>query len=406
MPLLVWLVLPLLAAVVLVTDRERGRATARLIVPVFALATLDAASGTLDLSSLADWALATPSNGLFLSISLGLAIGGIGPWPPAAWRRWVAGLPLVLVLLANGVEAIHWPALLLGAVLGALPLLASGALPPRPLQPETRAGEAISQRGWAVVCTTVVLALLEPLLLTLVVPLVPLVWSRAPAHTLGLAPRQRVLPVLAVVLAVCIGWFAITIGGTPWLTLGGFAETAPLSPAAERLLGLAAVLLVLALLAPWPLHRLGVGIALAPAAVILAHRFATSLAPGGIVEWRTLAAMVLVPAAVGAAVRRYWSAALLSVAALMAMRFGWWPVAAALAAGIAALLPAGTRTVLNPLLGHRVSFPTARGIALLAAVGLAAAAPMLLADEVVLATLLGFGLATAAARSTVRASAE
>src|SRR5690606_24025283 len=130
--ILVWLCLPLLAAVIVLPPPLRGAATARLVVVTFGLATLAAAIGTLDPTALRTWAMADSSNALFVSVSVGVVVGGVAPWPPAGWRQWVAGVPLAVLLLANHAAALRWPPLILGAVLGALPLLLARGFPRLP----------------------------------------------------------------------------------------------------------------------------------------------------------------------------------------------------------------------------------------------------------------------------------
>src|SRR5262245_44166693 len=94
-----WLVLPLLASVALVPAVSRGAASARLIIPAFAVATLWKGADTFAPALLRAWASQGPAEGQFVSISIGLAIGGIGPWPPRQWSRWIAGVPLAVGLL-------------------------------------------------------------------------------------------------------------------------------------------------------------------------------------------------------------------------------------------------------------------------------------------------------------------
>jgi len=398
-----WLLLPILAAVAVVEPALRGRAAARLAVATFAVATLDAAVGTLSPAVLHEWAATEASNALFVSISAGLAIGAVVPWPRREWREWLPGLPLAVSLVAALVSVIQWAPLALGVVLGALPLLLANAFP-RSAAASRRVESFGSPRtAWSIAVVAALLALLEPLLLTLVAPLLPVVWRRGDDWRPVL--RTLTWPIIATVCAVFLGVLATTIAGSLLVRLGDFSLQAPTSLAAERLLAMLGAMVVIAMLSPWPLIGFGPGTVLGPAAVVLAHRFAVSLAPGGMPGWITLVAMVLLVPAVGAALRGHWAHSLVCLAALLALDGVAWTTVAAAIATVAAMATAWQGNG-NLLLGQRVSFPVARGTAVLAAVGLAVTPAVLLSDEVVLATLLALGLATAAARVTGPVPAE
>jgi hypothetical protein len=206
------------------------------------------------------------------------------------------------------------------------------------------------------------------------------------------------MPAVALALAAITGWLAMTIAGDPFVALGGFAMLAPLSPSAERLLGLLGVAVVVAMAAPWPLHRCAPGAVLLPAAVMLAHRFATNLAPGAMPTWRPLATLILVPSLVAAAHRGHWANALGSAAVLVALQPGVSTLVAAGVALLAALVVVRGSGAADPTVSRRVTFPESRGEAVLLAAAMALAAAAVLRDEVVLATLLVAGVASAAAR--------
>lgn len=390
-----WLLLPMVVVVGVVEPALRGRAAGRVVVATFAIATLEAAVGTLSPAVLHEWAGLNASNALFVSISAGLAIGAVVPWPRRAWREWLPGLPLAVALIAAFLSVIRWAPLALGVVIGALPLLLASAFPKSRPVVTTNQPTASPRAGWSITITATVLAFVEPLLLTLVAPLLPIVWRRSDEWRPTL--KQLSLPIIATIGAMSLGLLATTIAGTLLVRLGDFSLQAPTSIAAERLLAMLGATVVIAMLAPWPFTRFGPGTVLAPAAVVLAHRFAVSLAPGGMPGWLTLVAMILIVPALGAALRGYWAHSLVCLAALLALDGAAWTAAVAAVTTVAAIAVAwqGSR---NLVLGQRVSFPVARGTAVLAAVGLAVTPAVLLSDEVVLATLLALGLATAAAR--------
>jgi hypothetical protein len=390
-----WLLLPMLAAVAVVEPALRGRAAARLAVATFAIATLEAAVGTLAPAVLHEWAGTEASNALFVSVSTGLAIGAVVPWPRRAWREWLPGLPLAVSLVAALVSVIQWGPLVLGVVLGVLPLLLASAFPRSASVSRRVESFGTPRTAWGIAVVAALLTLLEPLLLTLVSPLLPVVWRRGDDWRPGLTTLTW--PIIATACAVLLGVLATTIAGSLLVRLGDFSLQAPTSLAAERLLAMLGVMVVIAMLSPWPLIGFGPGMVLGPAAVVLAHRFAVSLAPGGMPGWTTLVAMVLLVPAVGAALRGYWAHSLVCLAALLALDGVAWTAVAAAIATVAAMATAWQGNG-NLLLGQRVSFPVARGTAVLAAVGLAVTPAVLLSDEVVLATLLALGLATAAAR--------
>lgn len=399
MPLLVWLLLPPLLAIALVPGDQRGPTVARTLVASFALGTLDRGIGDLAFAALRTHAVGSPEGALFVSLSVGVMLGGAAPWPPRQWKGWTALLPLGLVALWAIWPGLRVGPLLLGGVLGAVPVLLGAALPATARG--TTAGEATGSprpTGWVLLGIAGLLALAGPLLLVVLTPLVPLGFAVARRTDFPGGLRQLALPTVATLAAIGLGWLGLTIAGEALAEVASFFRTAPVSPAAERWLALLAVITVVAMLAPWPLQRWGPGIGLAPAAAVLAHRFSLGVAPTVIGEWQPVLGLALVPSAVLAALVGRWPLALATVAVLAALGPGPLSALAAAVAMVAAVALVATTGDRNPLVSRRVTFAGAWWVAVLAAAGAATATVAVLAHEVVLATLLACGLACAAAR--------
>ncbi len=397
---LTWLLLPPLVAIALVPRRERGGAATRLIVAAFGLGTLVAGVGELGASTMRAYAMQSAGNALFVSLSAGLVLGAASPWRRSAWPSWASVLVLAAATAWPVVGLMHWGGYLLGAVLGTLPLALGRVVPassPANARDEPATLPVITALALSLVATA--LALAEPLVLVLLAPVVPLVWRAFPRHRAQIAPRQLVLPVVAALAVVALGWLALTIAGDPLVRLGTFFAAAPVSPAGEQWLGLLGLVLVLAMLAPWPLHRYGVGVLLAPAATILTWRLAGSVAPDVLAGWQPLVGMALVPLAVIAAWRGRWVEGLGAAAIMVAFRPGVVALIGAALAILAALAFAVTAPNRNMLRPDRVTFSGEWWVAMLAAAGVATTAVAMLQHEVVLATLLAGGLASAAART-------
>lgn len=400
--LLVWLLLLPLLAVALVPAPVRGPAVARVLVLAFAVGTFLIGVGDTSLPALTAFARDSPEGALFVSLSAGLLLGGALPWPPREWRHWLPAMPLVLA----GVVA-AWPAFrvgpwLLGGVLGAVPALLGSALPAA-AQPATvvAAPERTPIAGWIAVLVTVALAALDPMAAALLPPVIVVAAGAARPSWLPRGRVQLVLPVVATVAGVALGWLALTVAGDALAALSSFFVTAPVSTAAERWLALFAVITVAAMLAPWPLSRFGPGLVLAPAAAVLAFRLALSVAPSALGDWQPLLGLVLVPSAVMAALRGRWPTSLATVAVLAALRPGPLAVVAAAAAMLAALALVAVAPGRNLLDPGRVTFAGTWWHAVLATVGAVIGVMSVLQHEVVLATLLTAGLACAAARVRV-----
>ncbi len=360
----------------------------------FALGALATASGTLEPGELAQYAARTADNALFVSLTLGLVLGALGPWPPRVeWRSAVCAVPLVAALLATGWSTVRWAPLGLGMIFGALPLFAALALPGGG---QTRDSDLrTAAPGWWILIT-VAIAAAEPLLVT---ALLPLPWL-LPGRRAGWpdAPwLRRVMPAVGTVLLAGMIWLALTVAGTPWVRLADYAVLAPVSIAAERLMAVLALGAVVAFAAPWPLRRFAPVLVPMPAIVLLASRFAANLAPSGMAAWYPGTALVLVPSALIAALLGHWRTALGTVALLGGL-LGTPPgLIAGLVLATVAVLPSLRAVTADPV-RDRVTFFGSRWLAPVVSAALAGVIVAILNVEVVLATILAGGLALLLAR--------
>lgn len=363
---------------------------ARIVLSALSLGAFWVAAGITTPGGIRSYAATGPDNALFVSITLGLLIGALGPWPlPIHRRSWWTGLPLLVVPLGGTLGVVRWGPLFLGVVLGALPLLAGRALPGARRDRDPDLSEAAP--AW-VLAVTLLIALAEPLVLIILLP-VPwlLPWRR------GWAPlpiARRLLPLIAFLLFTAFTWLASTIAGTPWARLGTFAATQPLSIGAERLLAVFGIGALLSLLSPWPLGRFGPLLTPLPALVVVGYRLATTVAPQGIGAWLPVTALVLVPSAMIAALLGQWRTALGTMAVLGALTGrGLGLVGGILLAGLAIWpsLRLGTSE-------HRVTFFDVPWRATTLATAVALVVVALLEVEVVMATCLAAGAAMILAR--------
>jgi hypothetical protein len=334
------LLAPLLASVA-IERAHRPAAAARMIFVSFALATLDVGTGSVAVDELRSWAALGDSQRLFVSLSTGLALGALGWWYRRGWRWHLVTLPLALALVLVFGRHLRPLPLVLGGVLGALPLLLGG-LAPR--TQSRRSPEAATVR-WA----HLLLALAAGLLVFLAAHLVPQLSSES----------------------------------------------------AERGVGAGVLLAAAVMIAPWPLHRWGLGALLVPAALVLVWRVAGTVAPVGIAEASTLLAQLLVPSAILAAWRGHWAVALATVGILAAPQAGW------LGLGVVLL---GSTTVLvltrhDLRTRHRISFPAGTLDAVLFASAASLCVAVVIRHEVVLGALLAAGITAAVARPTWRSAA-
>ncbi len=333
-----YLIIPLLTCVWMLPT-WRGKAGARVIIGVYALSTLLAGSGSLMPGELVRWAALGSSQGMFVSLSIGIAIGGMGPWLRHGWLWHVCALPLTLGLLFVFRDALQPLPLLLGAVLGALPLFIAGLVP-------------------------------------------RMVVTDAPHDEHG--PRTLVVLMIAAVVAVMVGTYAISASG----------RVAPLAGSMESAVGASVLVAAMLMITPWPLHRMWLGATLVPAGVLLVYLMAGTIAPLGIAYWLPIAALLLVPSAIVAGWRGYWANALGSVAVLAVPRPGWQGQAL-IALLLVTMLVLTQGNLRSP---NRISFPGRAFPAVLLSLAVALGSAALLAHEVVMGSLLAAGLATAAAR--------
>jgi hypothetical protein len=401
---LAWLVLPLVLAPWLGPLDRLGVSAARLVLAGLGLGALHVGVGTLELADLASYA-AREGNGAFVSLTIGLLIGGaLVPWDaPRSGLAWLASVPALLgggsVVALGGLV----PPVVLGMLLGAAPSLLGQVLRrgrrqratvdwhmPRPA--------ALGGMERAVALVVLSLAVLRGPVLLVTLGLGALLglvgWrGRQPA---GIG-RWPVAAMVGMVGLLAFTWLAVTIAGNPLVPIRHYILAAPVSPAGEALLASFLVLALLGCFAPWPLHRLGDARATLPIAVAFAHGAAAMMVPDALRGWMPIWTMVLVPAAVVAVARRRWDGAAGALAGLAAVRPGTmallgalgvilWPVALA-------LRPVGRG---NPHPGERVTFPGVRVGVTAAAVGAALTVAVILTDEVLLGTLLAVGLAVAA----------
>jgi hypothetical protein len=387
-----YLLLPLLVCVALL-PRWRGAAAARLVIAAFGLATLHVGTGSLLPSELRTWAAQGSSQEVFVSLSTGMVLGGLGLWSRRGWLWHLAAIPVL-----SGLLLVFWPVfqvlpLLLGAVLGAIPLLVGGLVPRMMGTPQATYDRHSLAYG-VVALLAVVFVATGSLALLAVAPLLPLIEGEQ--RTPGIRRRGMVLPLLAALIFIALIAYAISLGAAPAAVLTSIGFSMPLPGAVERVVGASILAAGLLMVAPWPLHRFGPGVTLVPAAAIMTYHIAGTVAPVGVAEWLPLAAMVLVPSAIAAAWRGHWANALASVAVLTVPRPGWQGLGLLLLmfVSLAAVFPG------NPRPPNRISFPSGALAATLLALALAFATPAVLRHEVVLGSLLAAGLATAAARPT------
>lgn len=398
-----WLVLPLVLAPWRAPADRLGLSASRLVLAGLALGALHVGVGTLELADLASY-IAREGNGVFTSLTLGGLIGGsLVPWDaPHSRRAWLASIPALAgggaVLGQGGLPA---PAAL-GVVLGAAPIVLARLLRRwRPRRPANAwrmpVASGLQGTGRIALLVVLVLAIVGGPVLLVALGLAALLglegWR---ARAAGGTHRWPVATALGVAGLAAFTWLAVTIAGMSLVPMRDYILLAPVSPAGEQLLATFLVVALLGCFAPWPLHRLGDARATLPIAVAFAHGAAVMMVPDGLRAWLPLWTMLLVPAAVVAVARRQWEAAAGALAGLASVRPG--PIALLAALGVIlwpvalALRPVGRG---NPHPGERVTFTGVRVGVTAAAVGAALTVGVVLADEVLLGTLLAFGLVLA-----------
>jgi hypothetical protein len=377
--LLLVLALPLLMAP-WIAPRRPGGAAAQLLFIAVMLAALWQGAGTLDPRDLHDVAQRSSSDAWFVGVSLGALIaGGV---LIAAWRdpvQLIAGAPLIAGAWLAATRSMGWP-LVVGAAVAAVPLVLA-AFPGRRW---TAASESASRSDDQVEALLAVVAVVGMLVLPLVggvLLLLTLAW-------LGPVRSGRPWPIIATALATALlvtwCWSAVTVAGSPWMSLPRFALEAPVSPAASRFLAALSIGALLLLLRPWPLSRTVPSSWILVTLAVAVHLLITSASPDGMRHWQPLVSTVLVASAVITAWSGRWEQCAVALLAIAATRPGLLALGAALAL---ALVPAAGRYI-----GDR------RVHAGLAGVVLGVAAGQLLRDQVLLAVLLVLALAGVAYR--------
>lgn len=375
--LLAWLALPLLAVPVLSRPGRQLGAVAQLVIAVLGLAALQQGAGTLDPGDVRAMALQSPSDAWFAGLTLGVLVTGAALLPdPGNWRKLLAALPLLGGITLSLAATSLLPAAI-GSIVGAVPATLGLLLPRRDPSRFEPSAKAEHQGTLALVFALVALvaAFVGPAAVAMAA-LVALEWRRRDGGI-----RALLLPVLATVAAAAWLWLALTIAGSPVATFPALVKDAPVSAAAGEWLAIFAVVMGVMVAAPWPLDRIEVpGVRLPVLAVVLF--FVAAIGDHeGMLHWQPIVTAVLVIAALAASVAARWDGAAAALVLLAATRPGAGSLAAALVMASV------------PMMRRRI--PAAIG---LPAVGLAAGtiAASVLRDEVVLAIVLAFGLASVA----------
>ncbi|HEY3934281.1 MAG TPA: hypothetical protein VGL65_06635 [Gemmatimonadales bacterium] len=398
--LLLWLAVPLLLVPWAACVDRRGAAAGQLVIAGLGLAALGQGVGTFDLSDLHALAEQSSGDAWFIGLTAGfIIVGGCVLPDPRRWARVMLAAPLVLALLVVAVPSAIVP-LLVGALVGALPWIIGRRLLPR-IRVRNLRGESQRASGpilgplehpllrldrrlpsLILAALTMVAALAGPLLVAML-GLAGLTWREwwLNADTASARPIA-ILPVIATGALGAWTWLALTISGSPWMTLRGFGINAPVSDAASEWLALIAIIWALATLPPWPVGGLLRSTILPLVTVVVVEMALTHATVSGLDHWQPLLTPLLVIVGVVAAARRRPDGVAAALILLAATRPGAISLAGAL---LGALIPLGRRLV-RPGPVYSVFFGVI-GAMVVASV---------LRDEVVLAVLLGFGLAAAA----------
>lgn len=285
--MLVWSLAALGLAVLTAADPDRARRGAAGLVLV-ALGTLSLliGAGTLDPGRLARIAMTAAVPPWFLEVSLSLGALGL-LIATAATRSWLVGATALLVafslrLLVAGTSVARTgiALLLLAIAVGGLTLAARGVRArlrtPDPLQPDPHSP------GWSFRAT---------IAFGLLALIAPGSWLTAAAAAaayltatgLPVGRSQRVMAVMSALLVLGGLVVLVAVGQAPADRDGPAAGTV----GAGHALVVAGLLLVPSAwaLGAWPCHRLAPGVALAPAALALAGRFALETVPLGLAWW-------------------------------------------------------------------------------------------------------------------------
>jgi len=126
--LLSWFALPLLLAPLVASSRRLNGSAGQLLLAGFGLAAFHQGAGTLDLLDLRLIGAQSSHDASFIGITAGIMLTGGCLFPePANWRKAILGLPL-----AGALIWVAFPLFLpmvIGAAIGALPVLLGRALP-------------------------------------------------------------------------------------------------------------------------------------------------------------------------------------------------------------------------------------------------------------------------------------
>ncbi len=384
--LLLWLSLPLVLPVILADGEGRGTAVARLLIAAFGLAAVFRGAGTLAPAAVRAHALTSSEAALFTAVTVGIVIGGLALWQVTSRWSLLASLPLLTGMLWAGAGTGRPGALLLGAVLGAAPILAGRMVPHRR---NISAGGGADARPAAMVLlgmATLLLAAGGPVGLFLVATIAAGVLAGDRDSQAGWLRR-----LLIAGLALLPVWLTLTIPDTPWIGLDSYLAEAPVPDAAARLLGAAGSLLIVALLLPLPGCRVHPGVAAASASLLAMALTARITAPGMLV-WQPVLTAVLVLTAVVASWRGSRSTVVGVLAVLAALRPGMLSALTSAALAMTLLVPTG-----------RVSLRVAPVLVGAVAVASAFTVALVLGDEILLACVLVAGLASAASRPSAPA---
>ncbi len=389
--LLLWLALPLLLTPWFAGEDRIGAATGRLVMAGLGLAALHQGAGTLDPGELRTIADQSLHDAWFVGITTGALIAGACLPPDIRnWRKGLPALPLLIALLVAGLP--HLAPLAIGLCIGGIPTLlgrvtartaSSTSASPVTGDAEPAAGNGLASLALASV--TVAAALVGPAVLCMLAlgALVWHEWSRRP--NVASRPRVPVLPVTATLLLIGWTWLALTIAGSPLLSLCAIANDAPISPAAAQGLALLAIGWAIGIAAPWPLDGLTRATVQLPVVAIVLHLAGVPVAADGIAHWQPVVSTGLVVGALAAGASDRWDGAAAATMLLAATRGG---AIAFIGAVVMAMAPSIRRLHLPAKL---------RGA--LAGVAVALVIVVLLRDQVLLSVILAVGVASLAIRA-------
>jgi hypothetical protein len=351
------------------------------------LGALAQGAGSLDPSDLRYVASQSPHGGWFVGLTIGVLITGTCiAADTRSWRTTALAGPLLVGLVCSIVRS-EVVAVLVGALIGLVPLVLARALPRPDARPAASLDGARSPvwRSVSLVLggLTIVSAWFGPLAVAAAL-LCALSWCEWSFGRVTVASRRfPVLPILATLLLGAWLWLAIAIGGSPTITFGRFAADAPVSAAATVVLALLAIGWGVAIAAPWPLDRFADVTVQLPVLGVVFY-LAMHATPDGTAHWQPLLSVIMVPAAIVAVAQARWDAAAGALLLLGLTRPG--PVSLGTAVLLAAV-PPGRRLISSARL--------AVGVAGIAVAGVVAT---MLRDQVVLAVILALGVSSAAMR--------